>query len=144
MHVSVVLQDKGSEVITVGPQMILADVVALLHRHRIGAVIVSSDGQHIEGVLTERDVIRVLADEGPSALQRPTREVMTSEVFTCHPDSTVEALMSVMTERRFRHVPVVLDGVLAGVVSIGDVVKSRISMLENETQVLHEYIHNPY
>lgn len=143
MQVSVVLQDKGSEVVTVGPELVLTEVVALLDRHRIGAVIVSSDGRHIDGVLSERDIVRVLAADGPSALQRTCRDVMTSEVYTCHPDSTVEALMSVMTDRRFRHVPVVLDGELVGVVSIGDVVKSRISMLENETQVLHEYIANP-
>ncbi len=143
MQVSVVLQDKGSEVITVGPDLLLAEVVALLDRHRIGAVIVSTDGRHIDGVLSERDIVRALAAAGPSALELRSREVMTAEVYTCDPDSTVEALMSVMTERRFRHVPVVVDGQLAGVVSIGDVVKSRISALENETQVLHEYIQNP-
>lgn len=143
MQVSVVLQDKGSAVVTVDPELLLAEVVALLDRHRIGAVVVSADGRHIDGVLSERDVVRALAADGPSALERKTREVMTAEVYTCDPDSTVEALMSVMTERRFRHVPVVVDGELAGVVSIGDVVKSRISALENETQVLHEYIQNP-
>ena len=143
MQVSVVLQDKGSEVITVGPDLVLADVIALLDRHRIGAVIVSADGRHIDGVLSERDIVRALAADGPSALESTSRSVMTSEVYTCDPDSTVETLMSVMTERRCRHVPVVIDGELAGVVSIGDVVKSRISALEIETQVLHEYIQNP-
>lgn len=143
MQVSVVLQDKGSEVVTVDPELVLSEVVALLDRHRIGAVVVSSDGRHIEGVLSERDIIRALAADGPSALQRSTSDVMTSEVYTCHPDSNVDALMSVMTDRRVRHVPVLADGELAGVVSIGDVVKSRISVLENETQVLHEYIANP-
>lgn len=144
MQVSVVLQDKGSEVVTVGPELVLSEVIDLLDRHRIGAVIVSADGRHIDGVLSERDIVGALASDGPSALGRTSGEVMTTEVYTCHPDSTVEALMSVMTDRRVRHVPVVVDGELAGVVSIGDVVKSRISVLENETQVLHDYIQSPY
>lgn len=143
MQVSFVLQDKGSEVVTVDPQLALSEVVALLHRHRIGAVIVSADGVHIDGVLSERDIIGALATDGPSALQSLARDVMSADVYTCSLDSNVESLMSVMTERRVRHVPVVRDGALAGVVSIGDVVKSRISVLETETQVLHQYIANP-
>lgn len=144
MLVSLVLQDKGAEVVTTGPATTLADVVALLDARRIGAVVVSADGRHIDGVVSERDIVAALARSGPDALDLTAGEVMVTDVFTCHLDTTVESLMSDMTERRVRHIPVVVDGELSGVVSIGDVVKSRISMLEHETQVLHDYIANPY
>ena len=143
MPVSVLLQAKGSSVVTVGPDVTTADVVAVLAQHRIGAVVVSADGERIDGVLSERDVVRALASAGPSALDEPVSRWMTTEVVSCQLDTTVEELMSTMTDRRIRHVPVLVDGVLAGVVSIGDVVKDRISALEQETQVLHDYIANP-
>lgn len=144
MQVSVLLQDKGSEVVTVAPDDMTVDVVALLAERRIGAVVVSVDGTAIDGVLSERDIVRALATEGSAALERPVAHWMTSTVVTCTPDSTVEQLMATMTDRRIRHVPVVIDGALGGVISIGDVVKDRISALEHETKVLHEYIENPY
>lgn len=143
MQVSVLLQDKGSDVVTVDPGATLAEVVDVLATHRIGAVVVSGDQVHVEGVLSERDVVRVLAQQGAAALEQPARSVMTPDVVTCAPEATVEQLMSVMTSRRFRHIPVVVEDRLAGVVSIGDVVKDRISALEQETQVLHDYISNP-
>lgn len=143
MQVSVLLQAKGSEVVTVGPDTSTADVVATLAHHRIGAVVVSADGARIDGVLSERDVVRALAGDGPSVLDEPVSRWMTTDVVTCQPESTVEELMGVMTDRRIRHVPVVVDGHLAGVISIGDVVKDRISALEQETKVLHDYIANP-
>lgn len=143
MQVSVLVQGKGSDVVTVAPDVSTAEVVAVLAEHRIGAVVVSSDGRTIVGVLSERDVVRALAADGPGALDRPASTWMTTEVVSCRPDTTVEELMSTMTERRIRHVPVVVDGNLAGLVSIGDVVKDRISGLEQETQVLHDYIANP-
>ena len=143
MQVSVLLMAKGSTVVTVAPHVSTVDVLATLAQHGIGAVVVSADGRRIDGVLSERDVVRALARQGASALDEPVSRWMTSEVVTCQPDTTVEELMTTMTERRIRHVPVVIDGALAGVVSIGDVVKDRISALEQETEVLHQYIANP-
>ena len=143
MQVSVLLMAKGSAVVTVAPHVSTVDVLATLAEHGIGAVVVSADGRRIDGVLSERDVVRALARQGATALDEPVSRWMTSEVVTCQPDTTVEELMTTMTERRIRHVPVVIDGALAGVVSIGDVVKDRISALEQETAVLHQYIANP-
>ncbi len=143
MQVSVLLTGKGADVVTVGPDTTTEEVVAVLARHRIGAVVVSADGRAIDGVLSERDVVRALAADGAAALGRPAAELMTSTVVTCQPDTTVEELMATMTDRRIRHVPVVVDGALAGVVSIGDVVKDRIAALEHEAQALTDYITNP-
>ena len=144
MQVSVLLQAKGSAVVTVQPDLATAAVVAVLAEHHIGAVVVSADGSHIDGVLSERDVVRAIAREGAGALDAPVQRWMTADVVTCQPDSTVEHLMTTMTDRRIRHVPVVVDGALVGLVSIGDVVKDRISGLEAEKQVLHDYIAHPY
>lgn len=144
MQVSVMLQRKGSDVVTVAPETLVGEVVKILAEHRIGAVVITRDGNVIDGVLSERDVVCSLAERGPAALDRPCHEVMTTKVVTCEPDTTVEELMTAMTERRVRHVPVVVEGRLAGVVSIGDVVKDRISGLELETQTLHDYIARPY
>jgi CBS domain-containing protein len=144
MQVSVLLQSKGSEVVTIAADATVAEVVAVLARHRIGAVVVSADGARIEGVLSERDVVRAFADEGAAALDTPAHQIMTTEVCTCELNTTVEELMATMTDQRVRHVPVLVDGSLAGLVSIGDVVKDRISSLEHETQALHNYISNPY
>ncbi|MEZ5183778.1 MAG: CBS domain-containing protein [Acidimicrobiales bacterium] len=144
MQVSVLLQAKGSEVVTVAPQRTVAEVLSVLERHRIGAVVVTDDGRSIDGVLSERDIVRALAREGADALEQPAAALMTAEVVTCEPDTTVERLMSVMTERRIRHVPVLVRGELAGVVSIGDVVKHRVATLEHETQAMQDYIANPY
>lgn len=143
MQVSVLLQNKGADVVTVRPDDTVAEAVRVLAVHRIGAVVVSADGETIDGVLSERDVVRALADRGASAIDLLARDLMSSEVVTCQPDTTVETLMSVMTERRIRHIPVVVDGRIAGLVSIGDVVKDRISALEHETKALHDYISNP-
>ncbi len=143
MQVSILLQTKGSDVVTVPPEVSTAQALEVLAEHQIGAVVVSDDGTTIAGVLSERDVVRALASHGVDALGEPVHRWMTTEVVSCQPDTTVEELMSTMTDRRIRHVPVLVDGVLAGVVSIGDVVKDRISALEHETQVLHDYIANP-
>jgi CBS domain-containing protein len=112
----------------------------VLSQHRIGAVVVSADGSAIAGIVSERDIVRALAGEGAGVLGQPASSIMTSDVVTCGPATTVEQLMGIMTERRIRHVPVDDDGRLGGIVSIGDVVKNRVSDLENETQVLHDYI----
>lgn len=144
MQVSVLLQGKGADVVTVEPTATTSAVVAELARHRIGAVVVSVDGVRIDGVLSERDIVRALASDGPAALDRPVETWMTRDVVTCGMDTTVEELMSMMTERRIRHVPVIVDGTLSGVISIGDVVKDRIAVLEHEAQAMHDYIANPY
>ncbi len=140
MQVSGLLAVKGDEVVTVSPEETATEVVATLASKRIGAVVVTEDGKHIAGVLSERDIVRALADGGADALERPASSLMTTEVFTCEPATTVDQLMSLMTERRIRHVPVVVEGCLAGLVSIGDVVRDRIADLETESQVLHDYI----
>lgn len=143
MNVSGLLEGKdgeGDEVITVGPDDTVAAVAGLLAEHRIGAVVVSADGSAIDGVLSERDIVRALAAQGAAALEDTASEIMTRKVFTCQPETTVDQVMALMTERRIRHLPVVVDEKLIGIISIGDVVKDRISALETETQALHEYI----
>lgn len=140
MNVRGLLKGKGSGVVTVVPGASASEVVAQLAEHHVGAVVVSADGRRIEGVVSERDIVRALAERGLPAMDEEASVIMTTKVFTCEPETTVDQLMALMTERRIRHVPVLVDGALAGIVSIGDVVKDRISDLETETQVLHEYI----
>lgn len=144
MQVSVLLQGKGPSVVTIDGAATTSEALAVLAEHGIGAVVVSSDGAAIDGVLSERDVVRALAERGAAILEEPVSTLMTTSVFTCEPDTTVEQLMALMTEHRIRHVPVVVEGRLSGIVSIGDVVKDRISALEHETKALQSYITNPY
>jgi CBS domain-containing protein len=144
MQVSVLLQRKGSEVVTVVPEAQVSSVAALLAERRIGAVVVSRDGATIDGVLSERDIVTAIAERGAAALQEPASSIMTTSVFTCEPDTTVEQLMETMTDQRVRHVPVLVSGSLAGIVSIGDVVKDRISSLQSERDSLQSYITHPY
>lgn len=140
MHVEGLLSSKGDSVVTVDPSASVADVVASLAQHRVGALVVSSDGRRVDGIVSERDVVRSLAEHGSALLDHEVASIMTREVVTCELQTTVDELSSSMTERRIRHMPVVVDGALAGIVSIGDVVKDRIRDLETETQTLHEYI----
>jgi CBS domain-containing protein len=140
VHVEGLLRNKGSDVATVTPSATVGVVVASLAEHRIGALVVSDDGHTVAGIVSERDVVRALAEEGSALLDRAVAEIMTREVVTCGMSTTVDELSTLMTERRMRHVPVVVDGELRGIVSIGDVVKSRIHDLQSETQALHEYI----
>ena len=144
MQVSVLLQHKGSEVVTVVPEMLVSGVAKKLAECRIGAVVVSRDGASIDGVLSERDIVLAIADRGPSALREPASSIMTRSVFTCEPDTTIDQLMETMTDQRVRHVPVLVSGSLAGIVSIGDVVKDRISTLQSENDSLQSYITHPY
>src|SRR5262245_39827374 len=126
MQVQGILADKGTEVATVTPDATVRDAVASLRERGVGALVVSTDGHTIDGILSERDVVRRLAD-GPDVLDLEIRAVMTSDVRTCGPTDTVEQLMALMTEHRIRHVPIVDDeGRLGGIVSIGDVVKQRL------------------
>jgi CBS domain-containing protein len=140
MQVSGLLDLKGSAVVTAAPGATVKAVVSLLTDHGIGAAVVSTDGNAIDGVISERDIVRALADRGAAILDEPVSAIMTRDVVTCHPGTTVEQLMTQMTQRRIRHVPVVDGTMLVGIVSIGDAVKDRIKDLENESQVLHDYI----
>lgn len=139
MLVDQILDAKGRAVATVAPDATVADAVASMAEHNVGALVVSSDGHAVEGIVSERDVVRGLAS-GAEVLQRRVRDVMATDVSTCHGRSDIEELMGTMTTGRFRHLPVVADGGLVGIVSIGDVVKARIDELATETQQLVGYI----
>jgi CBS domain-containing protein len=140
MRITDVLRVKGDQVVTVGPERTVRELVALLVEHGIGAVVVSADGGSVDGIVSERDVVRALADRGPEALSEPVRAICTAQVRTVAPDARIEELMRLMTDQRIRHVPVVQDGRLCGIVSIGDVVKNRIDELEGERAALTSYI----
>ena len=140
MRISALLAGKGDSVATITGDMTVIAAVDELRAHGVGALVVSSDGKHIDGIISERDIVRGLSGQHGALLEEPVRSIMTSTVFTCSPDDDVELLMAVMTERRIRHVPVVKDGILSGIISIGDVVKSRIDELEKDRKELVEYI----
>lgn len=140
MKIRDVLRRKGDTVATVRPDATVRALLGALAEHNIGAVVVSADGTSIAGIVSERDVVRRLNERGEAVLDGPVSAIMTSEVRTCALDDTVEELRQTMTRHRFRHVPVVVDGRLAGIVSIGDVVKSAIDELETEREHLVGYI----
>ncbi|MFK4089960.1 CBS domain-containing protein [Kribbella sp. NPDC020789] len=139
MKINDVLRGKGTGVVTISPQATVTELLALLAEHNIGAVVVSGDGSSVAGIVSERDIVRLL-HRTPDAGDVRVSAIMTAEVHTCTPDDLIDNLMLLMTERRIRHVPVVVDGALAGLVSIGDVVKSRIGELEFEKEQLANYI----
>ncbi len=140
MRITSLLRDKGTFVATVRPDATVREVVALLAEHGVGALVVSADGVRVEGIVSERDVVRRLHQRGAALLDDPVAAIMTGEVRTCAPGDDVESLMATMTEHRVRHVPVLVDGALAGIVSIGDVVKARLGELERERQALVDYV----
>jgi CBS domain-containing protein len=141
MRINQVLAGKGSnEVVTVRPDASVRELIGMLAEHNIGALVVSGDGARVDGIVSERDVVRRL-HEDEQVLDSPVSAIMTADVHTCEGDQPVTSLMSVMTEQRVRHVPVVKEGRLAGIVSIGDVVKSRMSELEFERDQLDSYVH---
>jgi CBS domain-containing protein len=140
MQVAKILARKGADVFTIEPDATVAVAVAVLGERHVGALIVSSDGTTVAGIVSERDVVRRLAELDPAVLDQPVSAVMTAEVVTCTPAATTEELMGVVTERRIRHVPVLEDDRLTGLVSIGDVVAARVRELEEEAQLLHDYI----
>lgn len=140
MNVKTILEQKGGEVLTLGPEDSIADAVRMLADRRIGALVVTDDAGAIAGILSERDVVRCLASHGAEALNQKVRGVMTPEVSTCNEQHTVNDVMEMMTAGRFRHVPVVRDGTLVGIVSIGDVVKRRIEEAEREAEEIKQYI----
>jgi CBS domain-containing protein len=140
MRIEDILAVKGTDVATIDREATVGEAVAELARRSIGALVVSPDGVSIDGIVSERDIVRHLDRTGHALLDSPVSSLMSTPVFTCSPDDTPEDVMATMTNRRVRHVPVVKDGELRGLVSIGDVVKSRIEALEADHKVLVEYI----
>lgn len=141
MTVARILRLKGSaDVATITAAETVADAAAALSSKRIGALVVSSDGKTVNGIISERDVVRWLGREGASCLTRPVADVMTAKVVTCGPDDDVAEIMRHMTSGRFRHIPVIDNGRLAGVISIGDVVKYRMDALQHEAEALTDMI----
>ncbi|MEV1175292.1 CBS domain-containing protein [Nonomuraea sp. NPDC049784] len=141
MLIGTILRAKGSDVATVTPEATVRELLTTLAERNIGAVVVSTDGSTIEGIVSERDVVRRLHDRGSAILDGPVSAIMTSEVHTVGPGENVESLRRTMTTQRFRHMPVVENGRLVGIVSIGDVVKSAIEELETEKASLVDYLH---
>jgi CBS domain-containing protein len=140
MTVKAILSRKGSDVATSEPHAKLEDAMRILAERRIGALVITGADQRIVGILSERDIVRTLAQRGPAALEQPLAEVMTRKVVTCGQSETVSEIMERMTIGKFRHVPVVEQGRLIGIISIGDVVKSRLEEMEREQAALHDYI----
>ena len=141
MRIGDVLGAKPSkDVVTITPDAGVKELLALLAEHNVGALIVSSDGETVEGIVSERDVVRHLHHDG-TVVNNTVGAIMTGDVETCGRETTVDELMKIMTERRIRHVPVVTDGRLVGIVSIGDVVKHRIDQLQFERDQLDSYVH---
>lgn len=140
MHVAEILKTKGNKVVTVRPDLGIEHLAQRLKLEGIGAAVVSASGTTVDGIISERDIVRALADYGAGGLAEKTAaDLMTRAVVTCTPDDTISHVSKVMTRRRIRHLPVVDDGRLAGIVSIGDVVRHRLDELELETNVLRDY-----
>ncbi|KAF0846761.1 CBS domain-containing protein [Nocardia caishijiensis] len=144
MRIAEILRNKGTAVATVPPETTVRALVTVLAERNIGAVVVSPDGVTIEGIVSERDVVRCLAVHDAELLDRPVAEIMTARVRTCRPDDDVSSLRDVMTEHRIRHMPVVSEDRLIGIVSIGDVVKSEITELATEREQLVDYLQGGY
>jgi CBS domain-containing protein len=140
MNVETILRSKGRAVMTIRPDETVGAVVGLLISRNVGALVVSADGESVDGIISERDIVHGLADRGADLLSLEVAEIMTREVVTCDPADTVDQLMAEMTNRRIRHFPVVRDGRLCGIVSIGDVVKNRLDEVEYEARSLRSFI----
>jgi CBS domain-containing protein len=142
MSVSVknILDEKGRNVVTTGPNTTLLEAAKVLSKNHIGAIVVVGADSKISGIFTERDVVNAVAKSGKDSLDQPLSSFMTARVHRCREDSTINELMELMTSKRFRHVPVEDKGKLAGIISIGDVVKSRIREIELETEQIKAYI----
>lgn len=140
MLIADILRDKGSQVQTTTAGTSLKDAIAVLASRRIGVLVVSSDGRRIDGILSERDIVRGLATESMDFSLQTVGDLMTSKVFTCGPDATVASVMELMDDKRIRHVPVTVRNDLAGVVSIRDIVNARLKEAETERQEMADYI----
>lgn len=140
MTVASILNTKGRDVITASSSATAGDICKLLSEKRIGAVVITDAKRHIEGIVSERDIVRVVGAEGPQALDKPVTAVMTRTVITCSEGDTINSVMARMSAGRFRHMPVVSGGKLSGLISIGDVVKHRIAQVEQEAEQMRNYI----
>ncbi len=140
MTVSAILSGKGRDVFQERGDTPLSDICTVLAEKGIGAILITDADQHIEGIISERDVVKAIAKKGAAALDLPVSSVMTTSVVTCEEGETVAEVMAKMTSGRFRHVPVVKDGKVAGVISIGDVVKHKIAQVEMEAEQMRSYI----
>jgi len=140
MTVKWILDQKGRDVVSIGPEVSIHEVVGLLEEHKIGAIVVVDEQRHVLGIVSERDIVHILATQGADVLGEPAGAHMTSHVTICGEHHSIDWLMEQMTERRFRHIPVTVNGRLAGIVSIGDVVKQKLAMAESETAQMRQYI----
>lgn len=140
MLIADILRRKGDVVVTIQPGATVSDAIASLATHGVGALVVSGDARHAEGMVSERDIVRRLDRTREALLSLPVEAIMSAPVLTCVPDDEVDAVMRTMTESRVRHLPVTDDGALAGLVSIGDVVKATIEKLEQDRRLLEDYI----
>lgn len=140
MSVAAILNGKGHEIITAQENALVSEIAETLAKNKIGAVVVCDGEKHIRGIVSERDVVRVVGTEGVSALELPISDIMTREVMTCSEADSANEVMARMNQGRFRHMPVVKDGKLAGVISIGDVVKFKIAQVEQEAEQMRSYI----
>ena len=140
MNVETILGTKGRAVATIRPEDTVGAAVEALVSGNIGALVASEDGEHVDGIVSERDIVHALARHGDALLALTVAEVMTRSVVTCDPTESVAELMAEMTNRRIRHLPVVRDGRLCGIVSIGDVVKNRLDEIEYEARSLRSFI----
>lgn len=140
MHISDVLRGKGRDVVTVPPDTTVRDLLDVLAEFGIGAAVVSADSANVDGIVSERDVARALAARGAAVLSEDVSAIMTRDVVTAEPSEPVDSLFAIMTQQRIRHIPILLDGRLSGVVSIGDLVKYRMAELETERDTLASYI----
>ena len=142
MNVKAILAAKklGGDIISIEPTADLATAAKLLSKHRIGSVVILGAGERLVGILSERDIVRALSEQGAGALALPVGQVMTRDVATCGEDDTVASIMERMTAGRFRHMPVVANGRLVGLISIGDVVKQRVDEIVSESEAMRDYI----
>jgi CBS domain-containing protein len=141
MHIETILAVKGKEVSTIEPGARVGEAMQRMRRERIGALVISSDGASIHGIISDRGIMHAIADRGTEVLDQPIHTIMATQVVTCSPRDRVSSIMALMTERRIRHIPVVQeDGRLYGIVSIGDVVKHRLDEIQSEAEAMREYI----
>ncbi len=140
MNVKTILAAKGGDVVSIEPTATLADAAKLLGKHRIGAVVIRGAGGRLAGILSERDIVRAMADHGASAIDLPVGQVMTRNVITCGENDSIGDLMEQMTAGKFRHIPVLKADRLIGVVSIGDIVKMRLQEIETDAAAMRDYI----
>jgi len=141
MDVRTILKRKGTEVATASSDSSVVDIARMLREKRIGTIVLM-DGDRLAGIISERDIVRAMADAADMAAARPARDYMTRRMLTCAPDDSTDTLMAMMTEKRVRHLPVLEDGKLAGIVSIGDVVKQRIEEILFEAEQMKQYINS--